>query len=88
VYRSFDPKNQGPRDKAVARAEKNSAANFCKFFAIDGAKVTLAALIQWQRFQRSPLNRGANVCTFRRLAQKKRTFFFSARPMKTKGKRY
>jgi hypothetical protein len=54
MYPTFDPKNQGPRDKAVARAEKNSATNFCKFFAIDGAKVTLAALIQWQRFQRSP----------------------------------
>lgn len=87
MYPTFDPKNQGPRDKAVARAEKNSATNFCKFFATAGAKVTLAALIQWQRFQQYPLNRGANVATLRRLAQKKRTFFFSARSMKTQGKR-
>jgi hypothetical protein len=71
----------------VARAEKNGAANFCKFFAIEEAKGTLAALIQWQRFQRSPLNRGANVASFRRWAQKKPVFFFSARPMKTQGKR-
>jgi hypothetical protein len=58
MYRSFDPKNQGPRDKAVARAEKNSAANFCKFFAIDEAKVTLAALIQWQRCQDNSTSEG------------------------------
>jgi hypothetical protein len=45
VYRSFDPKNQGPREKAVARAEKNNTANFLKFFASDKAKSTLAALI-------------------------------------------
>jgi len=36
---------------ASARTKKNSAANFCKFFAIDEAKVTLAALIQRKRFQ-------------------------------------
>jgi hypothetical protein len=62
MYPTFDPKNQGPRDKAVARAEKNSATNFCKFFAIDGAKVTLAALIQWQRFQRAPPKEGCKRC--------------------------
>jgi hypothetical protein len=30
---------------ASARIKKNSAANFCKIFAIDEAKSTLAALV-------------------------------------------
>jgi hypothetical protein len=44
MFRSFDPKNQGPRDKAVARAEKKQRYEFLQILCDRRGKSDLGGI--------------------------------------------